>query len=119
MLSMLTMLIKTVVYQNHAMLVYAMPWDQLELFWTICLQDSTVTDQTLLDVFNYVEYRQNVINISIINTVVLAEIVQYIFNGGILRSKQSGTFKIFGDSILTKSHASLHKVVCSLSTTRF
>ena len=50
MLSMLTMLIKTVAYQNHAM-----QWDQLELFWTICLQDSTVTDQTLLDVFNYVE----------------------------------------------------------------
>ena len=104
MLSMLTMLIKTIAYQNHAMLVNAMQWNQLELFWTICLQDSTVTDQTLLDVFNCVEYRQNVINISIINTVVLAEIVQYIFNGGILRSKQSGTFKIFGDSILTKSH---------------
>ena len=55
MLSMLTMLIKTIAYQNHAMLVNAMQWDQLELFWTICLQDSTITDQTLLDVFNYVE----------------------------------------------------------------
>ena len=118
MLSMLTMLIKTIAYQNHAMLVNAMQWNQLELFWTICLQDSTVTDQTLLDVFNCVEYRQNVINISIINTVVLAEIIQYIFNNWILRSKQSGTFKIFGDSILTKSHASLHKAVC-FSTTRF
>ena len=47
MLSMLTMLTKTVAYQNHALLVYAMHWDQLELFWTVCLQDSTVTDQTL------------------------------------------------------------------------
>ena len=34
-------------YQKHALLVYAMQWDQLELFWTVCLQDSTVTDQTL------------------------------------------------------------------------
>ena len=118
MLSMLTMLIKTIAYQNHAMLVNAMQWNQLELFWTICLQDSTITDQTLLDVFNCVEYRQNVINISIIKTVVLAEIAQYIFNGWILRSKQSGTSKIFGDSVLTKSNASLHKAVC-LSTTSF